>query len=128
MIITYEELIANHSQTIQKVKKLVMEREGEGEGEGEGEATGEAGEEEEFHVTHQPIINRITNVDEVKEYLEKNHPEYLCLLTENCIFPQDFDCAFPYSPFVPIFPSSSSSSSSSSFSSSFSSPSSLPSE
>ena len=81
LLLTYEELIENFEQKMKIVSDFM-------EGEGEKNNRWYGG----FVSKHKKLEGRIENGKEVREFLEKNHPEYLCMLTEDCIYPDGFDC------------------------------------
>ena len=81
LLITYEELIEKFTETMVKVGEFLGEEEG-------------WGKQFNFTSKHQPLKNRITNINEVAWFFKKRNPGYLCMLEENCDFYHGFHCSY----------------------------------
>ena len=90
LVVTYEELAGEFGETMKRVSDFIDVPSGWWNG----------AQEETIHI---PLVDRIRNFEEVKEFMEEHHPEYVCMLTEDCVFSKGFSCdvaprreVFPY--------------------------------
>ena len=81
-VITYEELVGDFDSTMRKVGEFV------------GESVDRGWKLGGFESKHVALKERVKNYEEAKRYLKRKHPQYLCLLREDCdFFPfPDFEC------------------------------------
>ena len=78
ILLTYENLIKNFTFVMEDVGEFVGIRRGKWS--------------PRLVLHHHSLSDRVENFGEVKEYLEKNWPEYVCMLFENCEYPSEFVC------------------------------------
>ena len=81
LMITYEKLITNFNKTMGMVSDFIGENE---------DRKWYGG----FVSKHTPLEGRVENFEEVKRFLEKNFPSYVCLLSEDCDFHSEYSCVF----------------------------------
>ena len=85
LLITYEEMVRD----ISKIMSLLLEFIGVEE-----DLNSKFFQkiEKKFTSKHTPLSQRATNYQEAYDFLEQNHPQYLCMLREDCIYPSGFTC------------------------------------
>uniref|UniRef100_A0A7S4JYC1 Protein-tyrosine sulfotransferase n=1 Tax=Paramoeba aestuarina TaxID=180227 RepID=A0A7S4JYC1_9EUKA len=76
MMITYEELANQREKTMNQVNDFMGMEAWKGSSE----------------IHHVPLSERIENLQEVTDYLKNKNPEYLCLVYENCPYPEPPTC------------------------------------
>jgi len=76
LMITYEELAKERKKTMNRVSDFMGMEAWKGSSE----------------IHHVPLSERIENLQEVTDYLKNKNPEYLCLVYENCPYPEPPTC------------------------------------
>ena len=89
MIITYEELVNHFSQTMARVSEFGGLEEGGGR---KGRGRGRGRWYEGFVKEHVVLVDRVGNMNKAKKFLMRYFPDFVCMLTEDCVYPEGFDC------------------------------------